>query len=125
MVSKWTRAAFMIVLGFLLLIYGGGFVTDLETHASGQWNMSFEWTWDLLTYLIWIIIAWLFVYALLTIALSFKTDLYTMSDVMERLDRIETRLSTEKKRPSDGKKTEMAAPAVTTEEGDIPPPPRE
>lgn len=125
MVSKWVKAVFLIVLGVLLLMYGDGFVTDMETHSSQEWNMSFQWTWDLLTYLIWILIAWLFVYAILTIVLSFKMDVYTLGDVMERLDRIEKRMGPERTRASVSKKTDDAAPAVTSEEDGVPPPPRE
>lgn len=123
--AKWVRAAFMILLGLVLLLYGGGFVTDLETHSSTEWNMSFEWTWDLLNYLIWILIAWLFVYAALTIVLSLRADAYTLGDVMARLDGIEKRLGQEAPRPSVRREREKSAAPVATDEDEMPPPPRE
>ncbi|MDQ1372506.1 MAG: hypothetical protein QG582_1424 [Candidatus Thermoplasmatota archaeon] len=125
MVSKWVKAVFMVILGFLLLMYGEGFVDDMETNSSQEFNMSFQWTWDLVTYLIWILIAWLFVYALLTIVMSLKADPYTLGDVMERLDRMEKRLGPEKTRTSVRQKVEDAAPVVTVEDDGVPPPPRE
>lgn len=125
MVSKWVKAVFMVILGFLLLMYGEGFVDEMETNSSQEFNMSFQWTWDLVTYLIWILIAWLFVYALLTIIMSLKADAYTLGDVMERLDRMEKMLGPEKTRTSVRQKAEDAAPAVTVEDDGVPPPPRE
>jgi hypothetical protein len=122
MVSKWTKAVFLVLLAILLLIYGNGFVSDLETNAAAEWNMSFEWTWDLLTYLIWIIIAWLLVDAALVIVLSFKADAYTLGDVMDRLARIEKRLGPEKRAPAHA---EERIPAVTVNDDKEPPPPRE
>lgn len=124
MVARWIRASFLVILGLLLVVYGDGFVTDLETHASQEWSMSFQWTWDLLTYLIWIIIAWLFVYAAMTVALSFKMDTYTLGDVMERLESIERRFDSEKTEDSAGE-PEEAVQTVPEEDGSVPPPPRE
>lgn len=125
MVSKWIRAVFQIMLCVLLLMYGGGFIDDMETHSSQEWNMSFQWTWDLLTYLIWIFIAWLFVNAVLTIALSFKADVYSLGDVMDRLDTIEKRLGPERTRTLGRQKAGDAVPAVTMDDDVVPPPPTE
>ena len=86
------KAAFLIILGIVLLMYHSGFVDDLERSVSDEFNLSFEWTWDLLLVLLWVLIAWLFVDAALIIALSFKMDGYTLSDVMARLNAIEKRL---------------------------------
>lgn len=125
MTAKWSRAAFMILLGFILLIYGDGFVTDLETNASSEWNMSFEWTWDLLTYLIWILIAWLFVGAVLAIVLSIRADAYNLSDVMDRLDMMEKRLGQEKPiHKAVSEPEEYEAPDEMAD-GEEPPPPKE
>jgi hypothetical protein len=123
MTAKWSRAVFMILLGLVLLIYGDGFVTDLETNASEEWNMSFEWTWDLLTYLIWILIAWLFVGAVLAIVLSLRADAYNLSDVMDRLDSLEKRLGREK--VVQGPASEREDYGTSDDDGDEPPPPRE
>ncbi len=125
MASKWVKAVFLIILGLVLLMYGGRFVGEMETQSSQQWNMSLDWTWDLVTYLIWVLIAWLIVYAVMTIALSFKTDAYTVGDVMERLDRIEKMLALEKAKAPARQKTDDQTPPVTVEDEGVPPPPRE
>lgn len=125
MTAKWTKAVFMILLALVLVMYGSGFVSDLETNAAAEWNMSFEWTWDLMTYLIWILIAWLLVDAALILVLSFKTDVYTLGDVMDRLARIEKRLGPDKTRSLASHPAEEKVAAVTVEEDGVPPPPKE
>lgn len=125
MSAKWTKAVFLILLGILLLIYGDGFVTDLETNSAEEWNMSFEWTWDLLRYLIWILIAWLFVDSALIIALSIKADTYTLRDVMDRLAKIEKRLGPEKTRSLADRESDEDETTITIDENGAPPPPRE
>lgn len=98
MTSKWVKAAFLILLGFVLLIYSDGLVDDLERSASEEFNVSFEWTWELVRILMWILVAWLFVDAVLIIVLSFKTDMYTLADVMTRLKAIEKNVTPQKMR---------------------------
>lgn len=90
MTSKWVKAVFLVLLGIVLMYYAPGFVDDLE--RSTVEDVSFEWTWDLLSVLLWILIAWLFVDAALIVALSFRADVYTLTDVMRRLNAIEKRL---------------------------------
>ena len=92
MASKWVKAVFLILLAIVLLLYSDGFVDDLERNSAEEFNISFEWTWDLVRVLIWILIAWLFVDAMLIVVLSLKTQLYTVDDVMARLKVIEERL---------------------------------
>lgn len=123
MTVKWVKAAFLILIGIVLLIHGEGVVDDFRANATEEWNMSFEWTWDLLGYLIWILIAWLFVYAALTVVLSFKTDVYTLGDVMDRLARIESKLAA----PADQAETEELEeePDAEPAERGVPPPPSE
>lgn len=125
MTARWTKAVFLILLGVLLLLYGNGFVRELETNSAEEWNLSFEWTWDLLQYIIWVLIAWLFVDAALIIALSIKADPYTLGDVMARLERIEKRLGPEKSRSLAARVEQEDEPAVTVDENGVPPPPRE
>ena len=98
MTSKWVKAAFLILLGFVLLIYSDGLVDDLERTASEEFNVSFEWTWELVRILMWILVAWLFVDAMLIIVLSFKADMYTLTDVMTRLKAIEKSVAPPKMR---------------------------
>lgn len=124
MAARWAKAVFMALLAIVLIFYGSGFVSDLETNAAAEWNMSFEWTWDHLTYLIWIIIAWLLVDAVLIVVLSFRMDVYNLGDVMDRLERIEKRLGPEKPRPGQAP-AEARGPAVMASDDREPPPPRE
>lgn len=129
MSAKWVKATFLIILGVILLFYSGGFVEDLETNTADQWNMSFEWTWDLLTWLLWILVAWLFVYGALTIALSFRDEVHTLSDVMDRLDQLEDKISVKKVRSPVVLPAEEPPPASDAEEPIVedeePPPPGE
>jgi len=131
MASRWVKAAFLALIGLVLLIYADGFVTDLQINLSDQFNVSFDWTWDLLKILIWILVAWLFVDAALIVALSFKGDLYTLTDVMARLRVIEKKLGPPKAKaadeplPDDRSETPAAmGPAVTMEDEPPPPPGR-
>ena len=123
MTSRWVKAVFLILLGIVLLYYADGFVEDLERTFAEE-TVSFEWTWDLLTVLLWILIAWLFVDAALIIALSFRTDAYTLSDVMERLRAIEKRLPREeaRKEPVFTESLEEMEPVVPVNEEEPPPP---
>lgn len=127
MSSRWVKAVFLILLGFVLLLYHDGMIDDLERNAAEEFNMNFEWTWDLLRVLIWVLIAWLFVDAVMIILLSLKTETYTLSDVVVRLNAIEKRLSSQRTR------TPITAPVVeemvprtpAVEPEDEPPPPFE
>lgn len=130
MSSRWVKAVFLILLGFVLLLYHDGFIDDLERFAADEEiSGSFEWTWDLLRALLWVLIAWLFVDAVLIIVLSLKMETYTLSDVVARLNAIEKRLPSQRtSRPM------IMAPAVeelvpeipaVEPEEDIPPPPIE
>jgi hypothetical protein len=131
MASRWVKAAFLALIGLVLLIYADGFVTDLQINLSDQFNVSFDWTWDLLKILIWILVAWLFVDAALIVALSFKGDLYTLTDVMARLRVIEKKLGPPKAKavdeplPDDRVEPPAAiGPAVTMDDEPPPPPGR-
>jgi len=64
----------------------------LRANAEGHFDVTFEWTWNLITWLLWILVAWLFVDAGLTIALSFTEQRHTIGDVAKRLERIERKL---------------------------------
>lgn len=132
MASRWVKAAFLVVLAIVLLLYTDKLVTDLQTALEGNLEVAFEWTWDLLTILMWILIAWLFVDAALTVALSFQEQKYTLWDVMKRLQAIEKKLGMPQTTPSprtielSGEVDEIAEenPAVTEDE-EVPPPPKE
>jgi hypothetical protein len=116
MYAKWAKAVFLIILGVILLFYSSGFVEDLETNTADEWNMSFEWTWDLLTWLLWVLVAWLFVDAALIIALSFKADGLTLADVMDRLDALEAKLSPKRERTPSIQPSVEPSPVVMVEE---------
>ncbi|HUV62079.1 MAG TPA: hypothetical protein VMW71_07960 [Thermoplasmata archaeon] len=99
MTSRWVKAVFLILLGIVLLLYADGLVDDMERASADEFNLSFEWTWDLLRILIWIVIAWLFVDAVLIIVLSFKMSVHTTDDVMAKLKSIEKRMMAAQKAP--------------------------
>jgi len=126
MAGRWAKAAFLVVLGVLILLYVNRFVDDLKTNLEDQ--VHFADTWVLLTWLLWILVAWLFVDAALIIALSFSEHRYTLGDVINRMEAIEKKLGITppgtgtKKSPVP--KPEPAAPQPAPEE-ELPPPPRE
>jgi hypothetical protein len=132
MASRWVKAAFLVVLAIVLLLYTDKVVTDLQTALQDNFDVAFEWTWDLLTILLWILIAWLFVDAALTVVLSFQEQKYTLLDVMKRLLAIEKKLGIRHSAASSrtmelsGEVDEIAEekPAVTEDE-EVPPPPKE
>ena len=92
--ARWVKAAFVIIIGFVILLYVDKIVEDLRTLIEEGTNHSvvFTGTWDLLTILLWILVAWLFVYAVLTIVVSFSESKYNLSDVMKWLMAIEKKL---------------------------------
>ncbi len=120
--SRWVKAAFLAVLGIIILLYADQFVRDMKT--SFQDEVTFAATWDLLTILLWILVAWLFVDAGLTVALSFTDRRYTLADVMERLDLIEKKMVTARPKGSQGAQN-YSGPSVTEVTPEEPPPPNE
>jgi len=92
MAGRWVKAAFLVILGILILLYANRLVEDFRNTMDGNFDVAFEWTWDLLTILLWVLVAWLFVDAALTVAVSVEQSKYTIQDVVRRLDRIEKKL---------------------------------
>ena len=90
---------------------------------------------ELLSLLLWVLVLWLFVLAIITVVLSFKEDAHTISDVMARLDSIEDRLTSKQNgQAENAPQGEYQAPpsAYDDEQGpepffheEVPPPPRE
>lgn len=126
MTGRWAKAAFLVVLGVLILLYVNRFVDDLKTNLEDQ--VHFADTWVLLTWLLWILVAWLFVDAALIIVLSFSEHKYTLSDVVQRMEAIEKKLGI----TLPGKETKMSSPPMPepatphpAPEEELPPPPRE
>jgi hypothetical protein len=132
MASRWVKAAFLVVLAVVLLLYTDKLVTDLRNALQDNFEVAFEWTWDLLTILLWLLVAWLFVDAALTVALSLQEQKYTLLDVMKRLLAIDKKLGIQRGAASpgtmelSGEVDEIAEekPAVTEDE-EVPPPPKE
>lgn len=122
MVGKWAKAVFLALIGVVLLLYADKFVQDLKNTMSESFDVAFEWTWDLLTILLWVLVAWLFVDAILTVAVSFQEHRYSLVDVVRRLERIEGRLGIEASADSKprAESVDEEAPAI---EEEIPPPP--
>lgn len=131
MASKWVKAVFLVILGIVLLIYADRFVNDLRSLVEEALNggeVAFPAIWDLLTILLWILVAWLFVLAALTIATSFSEHKYTLVDVMRRLQRIEKKLGVAEQTPTEKPEFEEESTVKAVEESpeeDVPPPPRE
>ena len=120
--SRWVKAAFLAVLGIVILLYADEFVRDMK--VSFEHEVTFAATWDLLTILLWILVAWLFVDAGLTVALSFTDRRYSLADVMERLDLIEKKLAPTKPKAAGGAPGYIS-PHVTEGVPEEPPPPNE
>lgn len=116
----------MVILGIVILLYADRFVDDLRVAMLQDFDVAFEWTWDLLTILLWILVAWLFVDAALTVALSFSENKYTLVDVMNRLERMEKKMGARAgKEGSWAEETEEEEVAKIEEaqEEEVPPPP--
>ncbi|HUS56774.1 MAG TPA: hypothetical protein VMY17_02005 [Thermoplasmata archaeon] len=127
MASKWPKAIFLILLGVVILYYSGGFVDDLETNLADEFDVAFNWTWDLLMVLMWVLVAWLFVDGVLIIVLSIKLQVYSLNDVMTRLRSIEKKLDgpKPKREPTPSPSYVLPAVTVTSAEDEEPPPPAE
>jgi len=134
MVSRWVKACFLIFLGIIILLYADKFVHDLRVNAEVHYEIAFEWTWSLITWLLWVLVAWLFVDAALTIALSFTEQRHTIGDVAKRLERIEEKLGIVEPHGAESVSASEAAVEPIVEmhpleagrsEEEVPPPPRE
>lgn len=123
MASKWVKAAFMVVLAIVIMYYSGGLVDDLRRNSSTEFNVEFEWTWDLLSVLLWILVAWLIVNAIIVIVLSLRRDVYTLVDVIERLKALEKRVAQLRPKTLQTREMENIVPAPVTVENEEPPPP--
>lgn len=148
MAGRWVKAAFLVILGIVLLIYSEGVVEDMRNmmeslesvggdEGGSDIDTTFEWIWDLMTVLLWILVAWLFVLAALTVALSFQEAKYSVQVVLKRLDRIDRKLGIRPARqvheemeedveeePKEEARVEPVVEMPAVEE-DIPPPPKE
>ncbi|OGS51840.1 MAG: hypothetical protein A3K75_05450 [Euryarchaeota archaeon RBG_13_61_15] len=123
MASKWVKAAFLIILAIVILYFSSGVVDDLKRNSSSQFNVEFDWTWDLLAVLLWILVAWLLVDAVIIIVLSLRGDAYTLADVMDRLRMVEKRVAQLKpKTPQVLEQAEIVPAPVTFDEEEPPPP---
>ncbi len=132
MASRWIKACFLLVLGIVILLYADKLVQDLRVNAEGHFNFAFEWTWTLLTWLLWLLVAWLLVDAGLTVALSFTEHKHTISEVVDRLDGIEKRLGITESTSTESAVISAAEPrklieipSVEPAAEEVPPPPRE
>jgi hypothetical protein len=126
MASRWVKAVFLAILGIVILLFVNRFVDDLQSAMEGNFDVAFEWTWDLLTVLLWILVAWLFVDAALTVALSFSEHRYTLMDLMKRLDKLEKKLGVaEPPAKADVPEEIEVHEEEAVPEEEVPPPPKE
>ncbi len=124
MASRWVKGAFLALLGIIILIYTDKLVEELKDSVMNSPDVAFDWTWDLLKILLWVLVAWLFVDAALTIALSFSDHRYSLNDVMKRLQRIEKKLGIVEPKPvSKSEDEEEVVESPVTVEEEPPPPP--
>lgn len=126
--SRWVKGTFLALLGIIILIYADSFVSDLKEAVEDGMDVAIDSVWDLLKILLWVLVAWLFVDAVLTIALSFSVQKWSLDDVMKRLQRIEKKLGIVEMKPARVVEEERAVdekPEVVEEEMPPPPPPRE
>ena len=124
MASRWVKAVFLAILGIVILLYADNFVDELRSNMQDNFDVAFTWTWDLLMILLWILVAWLFVDAALTVALSFSEHRVTLWDLMQRIERIEKKLGIPQPKETPSKAVaDEEIEAVVEEE--VPPPPKE
>jgi hypothetical protein len=128
MASRWVKAVFLVIIGIVILYYSDGLVNDLKHVVEQHSSLNLTYTWSLLTILLWILVAWLFIDAALTVALSFSEHRYSLLDVMTRLQKIERRIGV----PEPGtagrqERSEADVEEVVEEpaENEVPPPPSE
>jgi hypothetical protein len=123
--SRWVKAIFLVLLGIVILLYLDKFVNDMKSAFADQ--VTLVWTWDLVTILLWVLVAWLFVDAALTIVLSFTEHRFTLVDVMEKLEAIEKKLGPTKPKEKLGALGPSSSAPAVTEDGpeEAPPPPVE
>lgn len=125
MASRWVKAVFLAILGVVILLFANKLVDDFRTAMADNFDVSFQGTWDLLTILLWVLVAWLFVDAVLTVALSFSEHRFTLSDVIKRLDRVEKKLGiAQPKETSQDLDSETRLEEIVPED-EVPPPPKE
>lgn len=117
------KAAFLVILGIIVFYYADKLVEDLRTTLEHRFEIAFEWVWDLLRILLWVLVAWLFVDAALVIALSFSEHRYSLSDVMKRLDRLEMRMAPSQQAPAASAPEEAEPVTAEPVEEEVPPPP--
>lgn len=95
MISKWARAALLIIFGIVLVIYIDAVMQEfslLFSHSgSGEASMIMM----LLTALFWIVALWCFVSAALNIITSFREPKLSIDDLGAKLDELQ-RMITER-----------------------------
>ncbi|MDH4123957.1 MAG: hypothetical protein OEV21_07745 [Thermoplasmata archaeon] len=93
MISKWAKAGLLVILGIVLLLYiqpvMDEFEMIFEEMASGQADMLF----NLMTAVLWIIVLWCFVDAVINIVTSFREQKLTVDDLGAKIDKIEKMLT--------------------------------
>lgn len=127
MASRWVKAAFLAILGVVILFYADGFVQDLKTNLENHYDIAFAETWDLLYVLLVVLVIWLFVDAVLTVALSVTEQKHSNAEVIRRLQAIERKLGVAEpvEPPKKTVEDEIEELVEESPEEEVPPPPRE
>jgi len=89
MISKWARAALLIIFGVILMIYIDAVIKEFSTlfgHSGvGETSMIMM----LLQAIFWVIAIWCFVSAALNIITSFREQKLTIDDLGAKIDELQ------------------------------------
>lgn len=89
MISKWARAALLIVFGIILMIYINAVIDEFSTlfghSGAGETSVILM----LLNAIFWIIAIWCFVSATLNIITSFREQKLTLDDLGAKIDELQ------------------------------------
>jgi hypothetical protein len=89
MISKWARAALLIVFGVILMLYIDAVITEFSTIFSHSGIGETSMIMMLLQAIFWIIAIWCFVSAALNIVTSFREQRMTIDDLGAKIDQLQ------------------------------------
>ena len=89
MLTKWAKAALLILFGIILIIYLNSVLEELQRAFESILQVETPMLISLLTAVMWIIILWCFVDAAINIITSFREGRTTIDDLAAKIDSIE------------------------------------
>lgn len=93
MINKWGKAALLVFFGIILLIYWGQVLEELRPALDRLIEGQATFLYDLVNALMWIIILWCFIDAVINIVISFREQKVSLDDLGAKLDAIEKKLA--------------------------------